>query len=372
MVSKVFKTGGGAGIGSYVLVYKDHEILNLDPVRIRQEFDAGNTLYLSILDDSTNEALMPITGYVEDGTLYLSCRDFDDNKTYNILLTEDGGSKVELTDGVTIGNTTIPTESGGDIELKTINGQDIKGEGNIAITTNQPFNPEWPTTDTTAAFCEAVNDDEDAVIGMAYLGGARFSDLPFVGNGDVKVEVMQGPSAGSKSIHLVLTSGTNAPYHWEYTYWNHQTSKGWVTISSGFSTDDIHCRYYEDSDPDYQVSGIFFEATFPVGMFISYIKIISTYEFPEGVEPAGVWHDAIEYGYDIGRSETLLRFNEQWANEPFSVDMLHNVNSIRFYAYDGTEMPEEAKEAFLNATFTIDKIVFSNYQGDINHLDSWK
>lgn len=213
MVSKVFKTGGGAGIGSYVLVYKDHEILNLDPVRIRQEFDAGNTLYLSILDDSTNEALMPITGYVEDGTLYLSCRDFDDNKTYNILLTEDGGSKVELTDGVTIGNTTIPTESGGDIELKTINGQDIKGEGNIAITTNQPFNPEWPTTDTTAAFCEAVNDDEDAVIGMAYLGGARFSDLPFVGNGDVKVEVMQGPSAGSKSIHLVLTSGTNAPYH---------------------------------------------------------------------------------------------------------------------------------------------------------------
>lgn len=107
-------------------------------------------------------------------------------------------------------------------------------------------------------------------------------------------------------------------------------------------------------------------------MFISYIKIISTYEFPEGVEPAGVWHDAIEYGYDIGRSETLLRFNEQWANEPFSVDMLHNVNSIRFYAYDGTEMPEEAKEAFLNATFTIDKIVFSNYQGDINHLDSWK
>lgn len=48
-------------------------------------------------------------------------------------------------------------EAGGDVELKTINGQDLHGEGNIEIKTYQAFNSSWPTTETTKAFCEAID-----------------------------------------------------------------------------------------------------------------------------------------------------------------------------------------------------------------------
>ena len=117
--------------------------------------------------------------------------------------------------------------------IKTINNEDILGSGNLSIEGGgfKSFSSSWPTTDTTAAFCAAINADTDAVIGNAYLGGATFSDLPFNGNGDIVVEILQGPQTNSKSIHLILTSGTNSPYHWEYTYW--ETSgiphnSGWI------------------------------------------------------------------------------------------------------------------------------------------------
>ena len=113
MKSKIFENGGGAGIGSYVIVCRDHEIVDANPARIRQEFDAGNTLYLSLIDDSTDECLMPLTGYVEDGILYLTCRDFDDNKQYAISIhAETNYYKVEISNGISIGDTTIPTSGG--------------------------------------------------------------------------------------------------------------------------------------------------------------------------------------------------------------------------------------------------------------------
>ena len=114
-------------------------------------------------------------------------------------------------------------QEGGDIELKTINGQDLHGEGDIEIKTYQPFGASWPTTSTTKAFCDAIDVDELATVGNAYLGDASFSDLPFSGNGDVEVQIMNGPN-NSKAIHLVLTSGNVAPYRWEYTYWNSGSS----------------------------------------------------------------------------------------------------------------------------------------------------
>lgn len=117
-------------------------------------------------------------------------------------------------------------------ELRQVCGDRV-ADISMDSTTFRQFPESWPTTGTTAEFCAAVNADEDAIIGMGYMGGARFTDMPFEGNGDIVVEVLQGPSAGSKSIHLILTSGTNAPYHWEYTYWNNQTQEGWVSLGGG-------------------------------------------------------------------------------------------------------------------------------------------
>lgn len=101
-------------------------------------------------------------------------------------------------------------------------------DGSIDVKSFKPFSSSWPTTGTTKAFCDAINADSSVTIGNAYLGGASFSDLPFVGNGDIVVEILEGPS-NSKSIHLILTSGNVAPYHWEYTYWNSGDNlSGWI------------------------------------------------------------------------------------------------------------------------------------------------
>ena len=125
--------------------------------------------------------------------------------------------------------TKTPSSSGGDIELKTINGQSIKGSGNIAITTYQAFPAAWPTDNktTTKLFCQVIDKDESAVIGMGYFGGARFSDKPQgLANFDIVVEVLEGPNS-TKAIHLIGTSSSVYPYRWEYTYWSHGSVSGW-------------------------------------------------------------------------------------------------------------------------------------------------
>ena len=119
MKSRIFEIGGGAGIGSYIVVMKNGALVNPNPLRIRQEFDAGNTLFLSILDDTTQQALIQLTGYVDtEDKLHLTCRDFDDVKTYD--LTVEGEQPVVLTptDGVTIGDSVVAMGgSGGSQEV---------------------------------------------------------------------------------------------------------------------------------------------------------------------------------------------------------------------------------------------------------------
>lgn len=115
MKSQIFTYGGGAGIGSYVIVIKNGQIQNPNAERIRWAYDSGENLFLSIIDDTTEEALLPLSGYVGlDGELHLSGRDFDDNKTYEFTIENDTQS-VEMAevDGITIGEGTIPTEGGG-------------------------------------------------------------------------------------------------------------------------------------------------------------------------------------------------------------------------------------------------------------------
>lgn len=118
MKSQLFTQGGGAGIGSRVIVLKNGVLQNVRAEVIRGSYDSGENLYLSIIDDSTEEALLPLTGYVDnDNVLHLSGRDFDDNKTYEFTIDNtDQSISLEEVDGVTIGETTISTEGGsGDI-----------------------------------------------------------------------------------------------------------------------------------------------------------------------------------------------------------------------------------------------------------------
>lgn len=121
--------------------------------------------------------------------------------------------------------------SGGDIQLKTINGNSLKGTGNIAITTYQSFPEAWvsytTSTKTTKQLCDVIDADETAVIGMGYFGGASFSDKPIgLSNFDIVIEILAGPNS-SKAVHLIGTSSSVYPYRWEYTYWSHGSVSGW-------------------------------------------------------------------------------------------------------------------------------------------------
>lgn len=117
--------------------------------------------------------------------------------------------------------------------IKSINNNSLLGSGNLELPTYLPFPSSWSsyTSGTTLAFCNQVNSDTSATIGKAYLGSVTLTDKPFSGNGELVVEILQGPSAGTKAIHLTLTSGDVAPYRWEYTYWNNGSStSGWIAF----------------------------------------------------------------------------------------------------------------------------------------------
>lgn len=114
-MNSLFKFGGGAGIGSYVIVIENGTLKSVRAEVVRESYDKGENLYLSIIDDSTEEALLPLSGYVDnEGILHLSGRDFDDNKTYEFTVNNaEQTISVEEKEGVTIGETTIPTSGGG-------------------------------------------------------------------------------------------------------------------------------------------------------------------------------------------------------------------------------------------------------------------
>ena len=117
--------------------------------------------------------------------------------------------------------------------IKTINGNNILGSGNLELTQFLGFPSDWPTTSstTTKAFCDVVAADADAIEGKMYLGEVRWSDLSTVGlvNAEVAVKIMKGTTAASKVIVLTMSSGNHAPYQWQYTYWNGGAStSGWI------------------------------------------------------------------------------------------------------------------------------------------------
>lgn len=96
-----------------------------------------------------------------------------------------------------------------------------------APTSFKPFKSSWPTNSTIDAFCQAVMNDPDAVVGMAYFGALSCSDLPAgLGIGDTIVEILGSNS--NKVVHLEISSTNMAPYNWEASYWQGNLY-GWRT-----------------------------------------------------------------------------------------------------------------------------------------------
>lgn len=182
MISKLFKEGGGAGIGSYILVLRNGELdSRTNYLAVRGAYDSGDNLYLSIIDDDTSEALLPLTGWVDkNNKLHLLGRDFDDDVTYKI---DVSFHKIayQAMEGISIGsrnlddykevfqyptfgdfpeegrreaiyideetdtvyrwatNAYVAIGGGGSIQIKTINGVSIIGFGDVLITSVEGY-----------------------------------------------------------------------------------------------------------------------------------------------------------------------------------------------------------------------------------------
>ena len=136
--------------------------------------------------------------------------------------------------GPEIPATDISSEGATEGQVLTADGQDGASweDQSGSSSTYQPFSSSWTTDSTTAAFCEDLLADTAVVPAMAYMGEVSLNDMPLSGNAELVVEIMEGPSSGiGKSVHLILTSGSDSPYRWEYTYWKIGSTphtSGWI------------------------------------------------------------------------------------------------------------------------------------------------
>ena len=94
------------------------------------------------------------------------------------------------------------------------------------IRTNRQFNSAWKIDGTTLEFIQSILADSGATVGMSYLGGVKFTDLPTgtsgikLGNAECLVEVISSTlSENVKIIHLDLYSSNTPPYHWTTIYY---------------------------------------------------------------------------------------------------------------------------------------------------------
>ena len=153
----------------------------------------------------------------------------------------------------------------------------IYSVGGGSNTTYQPFNQSWTVNSTTAALCEDILADNEAVPAMAYMGEVSLSDMPLNGNAELIVEIMEGPASGvGKAIHLILTSGTDSPYRWEYTYWKISGTahnSGWI----GFQPYGAGIPYLTTAPSSANLDGIKFVVlnAEPANKYDGYLYIIN-------------------------------------------------------------------------------------------------
>lgn len=108
----IFKDGGGAGIGSFIVVFKNGRLAdNTDPIKLRGAYEAGEQIYFSIIDDESKDALIPASGWIDESAkLHLIARDFDDDKTYGVEMEDKpiaAEISVEVKDGIELGESEV-------------------------------------------------------------------------------------------------------------------------------------------------------------------------------------------------------------------------------------------------------------------------
>ena len=114
--------------------------------------------------------------------------------------------------------------------IKSINGNSLLGSGDMEIKTHTEFPNNWTTNATMVDLFTDIENDNDAIVGMTYLGEVTCSDLPFSGNAEIVINIMNG-TGSNKIILATLTSSNVAPYYWQYTYGGGHNS-GWQTFIS--------------------------------------------------------------------------------------------------------------------------------------------
>lgn len=97
------------------------------------------------------------------------------------------------------------------------------------VRTNRSFNDNWKINGTTLEFIQSVLADEAATVGMSFLGGVNFSDLPAgLGNAECLVEIISSTlGSDEKVIHLDLYSSDTSPYHWSTIYYRQLLDPIW-------------------------------------------------------------------------------------------------------------------------------------------------
>lgn len=107
------------------------------------------------------------------------------------------------------------------VNIKTINGSSVLGEGNIVLDTStyKGLPETWDTTHSMTELIASINADSNAVPGKSYLGTVSLSDLPAgMMQAELIIDIMdQLDVDGSKVIVFSLSSADISPYKWEYT-----------------------------------------------------------------------------------------------------------------------------------------------------------
>lgn len=124
------------------------------------------------------------------------------------------------------------------VNIKTINGSSILGEGNIVLDTStyKGLPETWDTTHSMAELIASINADETAVPGKSYLGAVQLSDLPAgMVQAELIIDIMdQLGTDGDKVIVFSLSSADISPYKWEYTsaYGRTGAWRSWATAAN--------------------------------------------------------------------------------------------------------------------------------------------
>lgn len=124
------------------------------------------------------------------------------------------------------------------VNIKTINGSSILGEGNIVLDTStyKRLPETWDTTHSMSQLIASINADSNAIPGKSYLGTVSLSDLPAgMIQAELIIDIMdQLGTDGDKVIVFSLSSADISPYKWEYTsaYGRAGAWRSWATAAT--------------------------------------------------------------------------------------------------------------------------------------------